>query len=100
MQPRPPPEAWPCRPPHRGVRAGQQLAYARATGHAMAAMSANQEWQSLYPREQWAACCPYPQPPPQDTGGTQDHSMLYYYGQIHMYEQNGGPENQAGCQAP
>ena len=25
--------------------------------------------------------------------------MLYYYGQIHMYEQNGGPENQASFQA-
>ncbi|EPY75904.1 hypothetical protein CB1_001533038 [Camelus ferus] len=44
-----------------------------------------------------------PRPPPEpspagrhrgDTGAAQDHSMLYYYGQIHMYEQNGGLENQ------
>uniref|UniRef100_A0A8C9JEW1 GLI family zinc finger 2 n=1 Tax=Panthera tigris altaica TaxID=74533 RepID=A0A8C9JEW1_PANTA len=30
--------------------------------------------------------------------GVPDHSMLYYYGQIHMYEQNGGLENHTGCQ--
>ncbi|XP_059748908.1 zinc finger protein GLI2 isoform X2 [Bos taurus] len=99
MQPRPPPEPGPAGR-HRGVRAGQQLAYARATGHAMAAMSANQEMTESVPKGTMGSMLSLPpQPPPQDTGGTQDHSMLYYYGQIHMYEQNGGPENQAGCQA-
>ncbi|XP_055428894.1 zinc finger protein GLI2 [Bubalus kerabau] len=99
MQPRPPPEPGPAGR-HRGVRAGQQLAYARATGHAMAAMSANQEMTESVPKGTMGSMLSLPpQPPPQDTGGTQDHSMLYYYGQIHMYEQNGGPENQAGFQA-
>ncbi|XP_047628132.1 zinc finger protein GLI2 [Phacochoerus africanus] len=96
VQPRPPPEPSPAGR-HRGVRAGQQLAYARATGHAMAALSTNQEMAESVPKGTMLSLPP--QPPAQDTGGAQDHSMLYYYGQIHMYEQNGGLERQAGCQA-
>nr|XP_019604657.1 PREDICTED: zinc finger protein GLI2 isoform X1 [Rhinolophus sinicus] len=98
VQPRPPPEPSPAGR-HRGVRAGQQLAYARATGHAMAAVSANQEMAESVPKGAMGTMVSLPpQLPPQDTGGAQDHSMLYYYGQIHMYEQNGGLENQVGCQ--
>nr|XP_010953048.1 zinc finger protein GLI2 [Camelus bactrianus] len=98
VQPRPPPEPSPAGR-HRGVRAGQQLAYARATGHAMAAGLANQETAESVPKGTMGSMLSLPpQPPPQDTGAAQDHSMLYYYGQIHMYEQNGGLENQVGCQ--
>uniref|UniRef100_A0ABI7WS32 C2H2-type domain-containing protein n=1 Tax=Felis catus TaxID=9685 RepID=A0ABI7WS32_FELCA len=97
VQPRPPAEPSPagC---HRGVRAGVQLAYARATGHAMAAVSTHQEMADAPKGAMGGVVSRPPQPPPQDTGGVPDHSMLYYYGQIHMYEQNGGLENHAGCQ--
>ncbi|XP_036905758.1 zinc finger protein GLI2 [Sturnira hondurensis] len=98
VQPRPPPDPSPngCR---RGLRAGQQLAYARTVGHAMAAASANQEMAESMPKGAMGTVVPLPpQPHPQDTGGAQDHNMLYYYGQIHMYEQNGGLESHAGCQ--
>ncbi|XP_062971823.1 zinc finger protein GLI2 isoform X2 [Cynocephalus volans] len=99
VQPRPPLEPNPagC---HRGVRAGQQqLAYARATGHAMAAVPANQETAGAVPKGAMGTMVSLPpQLPLQDVGGAQDHSMLYYYGQIHMYEQNRGLENHAGCQ--
>ncbi|XP_034497848.1 zinc finger protein GLI2 [Ailuropoda melanoleuca] len=97
VQPRPPAEPSPagC---HRGVRAGLQLAYARATSHAMAAGSANQEMAEVPKGAMGSMVCRPPQPPPQDTAGAQDHSMLCYYGQIHMYEQNGGLESHLGCQ--
>ncbi|XP_057601234.1 zinc finger protein GLI2 isoform X3 [Hippopotamus amphibius kiboko] len=99
VQPRPPAEPSPAGRP-RGVRAGQQLAYARAAGHAMAAPSAHQEMaESVRKGTVSNVLSLPPQPPPQDIGGAQDHSLLYYYGQIHMYEQNGGLEDQAGCQA-
>ncbi|XP_036091909.1 zinc finger protein GLI2 isoform X4 [Rousettus aegyptiacus] len=98
VQPRPPPEPSPAGR-HRAVRAGQQLAYARATGHAMAAVSANQEMAESVPKGAMATMVSLPpQLPPQDPGGAQDHNMLYYYGQIHMYEQNGSLENHVGCQ--
>ncbi|XP_014637894.1 PREDICTED: zinc finger protein GLI2 [Ceratotherium simum simum] len=98
VQPRPPPEPSPAGR-HRGVRAGQQLAYTRATGHAMAAVSANQEMAESVPKGVMGTMVSLPpQPPPQDTGRAQDHNMLYYYGQIHMYEQDRGLENHIGCQ--
>ncbi|KAM7105076.1 zinc finger protein GLI2 isoform 1-T2 [Molossus nigricans] len=98
VQPRPPPEPSPAGR-HRGVRAGQQLAYARAVGHARATVPANQEMAESIPKGAMGTLVSLPpQLPPQDTGGAQDHNMLCYYGQIHMYEQNGGLENQLGCQ--
>ncbi|KAK2505062.1 hypothetical protein MC885_021426 [Smutsia gigantea] len=96
MQPRPPPESSPagC---HRGLRAGQQLAYARATGQAMAVVSADQEMAEAMPKGTMSNVMPLPpQTLTQNTGRAQDHSMLCYYGQIHMYEQNGGLESHAG----
>ncbi|XP_069877980.1 zinc finger protein GLI2 [Dipodomys merriami] len=101
VQPRPPLEPSPAGR-HRGVRAGQQqMAYARASGHAMVTTSANQETAEAVPKGAVGTMGPLPpQPPPQDRGGAQDHNTLYYYGQIHMYEQNGGLENHGGCPAP
>ncbi|XP_048224891.1 zinc finger protein GLI2 isoform X2 [Perognathus longimembris pacificus] len=100
VQPRPPPEPSPAGR-HRGVRAGQQqMAYARASGHAMVTTSANQETAEAVPKSAVGTMGSVPtQPPPQDTGGAQDNNTLYYYGQIHMYEQNGGLENHGGCPA-
>uniref|UniRef100_A0A2K5M9Y8 GLI family zinc finger 2 n=1 Tax=Cercocebus atys TaxID=9531 RepID=A0A2K5M9Y8_CERAT len=99
VQPRPPLEPSPAGR-HRGVRAvQQQLAYARATGHAMAAMPSSQETAEVVPKGAMGTMGSMPpQPPPQDTGGAPAHNMLYYYGQIHMYEQDGGLENLGGCQ--
>ncbi|XP_049629094.1 zinc finger protein GLI2 isoform X2 [Suncus etruscus] len=98
VQPRPPPEPNPAGR-HRVVRAGQQLAYARATGHGRVAVSANQELAESVPKGTMGAMASLPpQPPLQDVSRAQDHSMLYYYGQIHMYEQNGGLENHASSQ--
>ncbi|KAK2109085.1 Zinc finger protein gli2 [Saguinus oedipus] len=99
VQPRPPPEPSPAGR-HRGVRAAQQqLAYARATGYAMAAMPPSQETAEAVPKGAMGTMGSVPpQPPPPDSGGPLDHSMLYYYGQIHMYEQEGGLENLGGCQ--
>ncbi|KAM4869335.1 zinc finger protein GLI2 isoform 1-T1 [Urocitellus parryii] len=99
VQPRPPLEPSPAGR-HRGVRAGQQLAYARATSQAMAAMSVNQETAEAVPKGAMGTMATLPpQPPLQDAGGAQDHSTLHYYGQIHMYEQNGGLESHGGCPA-
>ncbi|XP_040835113.1 zinc finger protein GLI2 isoform X2 [Ochotona curzoniae] len=82
LQPQPPPEPNPAGR-HRGMRAGQQqqLAYARAT------MPANQEPAEAVPKGAMGSVLPLP---PQDTDGAQD--LLYYYGQIHMYEQDGVPD--------
>ncbi|XP_042636417.1 zinc finger protein GLI2 [Orycteropus afer afer] len=98
VQPRPPPDPSPASR-HRGVRAGQQLAYARATDHAMTAGVASQETTEAMPKGAMGTMVPLPQQPPQqDTDGAQDHSLLYYYGQIHMYEQNGGMGSHVDCQ--
>nr|XP_020030946.1 zinc finger protein GLI2 [Castor canadensis] len=99
MQPRPPLEPSPAGR-HRGVRAGQQqLAYARATSQAMVT-SASQEIAEAVPKGAMGTMVSLPpQPLPQDTGGAQDHNTLYYYGQIHMYEQNGGLESHGSCPA-
>ncbi|KAM5279630.1 zinc finger protein GLI2 isoform 2-T2 [Ctenodactylus gundi] len=100
VQPRPPAEPSPVGR-HRGVRAGQQqLAYARATGQALAAMSAGQETAEAVAKGVVGTMGSLPsQMPLQDAGGTQDHSVLHYYGQIHMYEQNRGLESHGGCPA-
>ncbi|KAM6178311.1 zinc finger protein GLI2 [Rhynchocyon petersi] len=98
VQPRPPPEPGPANH-HRGVRAGQQLAYARATAHAMTAGIDSQETTEAMAKGAVGPVLPVSaQPPHQDTTGAQDHSLLYYYGQIHMYEQNGGEGSHADCQ--
>ncbi|KAM9249198.1 zinc finger protein GLI2 [Dugong dugon] len=99
VQPRPPAEPS-LASRHRGVRAGQQLAYARTTGHAMTVGAASQGAPEATPKGTMGTVVPLPpQPPPQDTGRAQDHSLLYYYGQIHMYEQNGGVQGHADCPA-
>ncbi|XP_058157142.1 LOW QUALITY PROTEIN: zinc finger protein GLI2 [Dasypus novemcinctus] len=95
VQPRPPPEPSPAGR-HRGVRAGQQLAYARAAGQAA---TASQQTAEAVAEGSLGSLASLPrQPAPQEAAGGQDHSLLYYYGQIHMYEQNGGAGRHADCQ--
>nr|XP_045004884.1 zinc finger protein GLI2 isoform X1 [Jaculus jaculus] len=91
LQPQPPLEPSPAGR-HRGVRAGQQqLAYARAASQSIATMSPSQETAEAVPKGAMGTMVSLTsQPPPQDRGRAQDQSTLYYYGQIHMYEQNGG----------
>ncbi|XP_077009641.1 zinc finger protein GLI2 [Tamandua tetradactyla] len=98
VQPRPPPEPNPASR-HRGIRAAQQLAYGRGTGQGMAAGTASQQTtQAMAEGAMGSLASLASQLPLQDAGGPQDHSMLYYYGQIHMYEQNGGLESHVDCQ--
>lgn len=86
MQPRPPQEPNTAGR-HRGVRAGHL--YARTTGQAVVT-SANQETAEAMPKGTAGPVVPLAPQPSQDTGQPQDQNTLYYYGQIHMYEQNGG----------
>uniref|UniRef100_A0A8C6W5Y7 GLI-Kruppel family member GLI2 n=1 Tax=Nannospalax galili TaxID=1026970 RepID=A0A8C6W5Y7_NANGA len=90
MQPRPPLEPSPSSR-HRSVRAGQQqLAYSRTTGQALVTTSAIQETGEALPKGTAGTLVSLPHPTSRDTVQAQDQSTLYYYGQIHMYEQNGG----------
>lgn len=88
MQPRPPLEPNTASR-HRGVRTGQQQLYARTAGQAMVP-SANQETAEALPKGAAGTMVSLAPQPSQDTGRPQDQNTLYYYGQIHMYEQNGG----------
>lgn len=88
MQPRPPLEPSTASR-HRGVRAGQQQLYARTAGQAMVT-SANQETAEAMPKGTAGAMVSQAPQSSQDTGRSQDQNTLYYYGQIHMYEQNEG----------
>lgn len=88
MQPRPPLEPNTASR-HRGARSGQQQLYARTVGQTMVT-SANQETAEAMPKGTAGAMVSLAPQPSQDTGRSQDQNTLYYYGQIHMYEQNGG----------
>ncbi|XP_006903036.1 PREDICTED: zinc finger protein GLI2-like [Elephantulus edwardii] len=98
LQPRPPAEPSPTSH-HSGVRAGQQLAYSRATGHAMNAGLASQGPAEATPKGVIGTVLPAPtQQPPECANGAQDHSLLCYYGHIHMYQQDRGPGSHPDCQ--
>ncbi|KAM7335801.1 hypothetical protein ACRRTK_004294 [Alexandromys fortis] len=88
LQPRPPPEPNTASR-HRAVRVGQQQLYARTTGQPMVT-SANQETAEAMSKGTAGTMVSLAPQPSQDTGRSQDQNTLYYYGQIHMYEQNGG----------
>ncbi|XP_076403328.1 zinc finger protein GLI2 [Peromyscus maniculatus bairdii] len=88
MQPRPPLEPSTASR-HRGVRAGQQQLYARTAGQAMVT-PANQETAEAMPKGTAGTMVSLAPQSSQDTGRSQDQNTLYYYGQIHMYEQNEG----------
>ncbi|XP_019409634.1 PREDICTED: zinc finger protein GLI2 isoform X2 [Crocodylus porosus] len=88
VQPHPPPEPSPANR-HRGLRAMQQLGYMR-TAHPPNDMSPGQETAEATPKRTGDMM---PTQPLQCAGGTRETNLMYYYGQIHMYEQNGSFDN-------
>lgn len=92
IQPRPPAEPNPGSRP-RGVRTAQQLGYMR-TPHPTNTISPGQETtEAMHKRTSDMLLAPAQQ----CTDGTRDNNLMYYYGQIHMYEQNNGFDNHADC---
>lgn len=93
IQPRPPAEPNPGNRP-RGVRATQQLGYMR-TPHPTNTISSGQETtEAIHKRTSDMLLAPAQQ----CADGTRDNNLMYYYGQIHMYEQNNGfDNNHADC---
>lgn len=92
IQPHPPPEPNPGSRP-RGVRTAQQLGYMR-TAHPANTISSGQETgEAMHKRTSDMLLAPAQQ----CADGTRDNSLMYYYGQIHMYEQNNGFDNRADC---
>lgn len=88
VQPHPPPEPSPANR-HRGLRTMQQLGYMR-TAHPPNDMSPGQETAEATPKR---TSDMMPTQPLQCAGGTRENNLMYYYGQIHMYEQNGNFDN-------
>lgn len=92
IQPRPPPEPNPGSRP-RGVRTAQQLGYMR-TPHPTSTISPGQETtEAMHKRTNDMLLAPAQQ----CADGSRDNNLMYYYGQIHMYEQNNGFDNHADC---
>lgn len=92
IQPRPPPEPNPGSRP-RGVRTTQQLGYMR-TPHPTNTISPGQETtEAMHKRTSEMLLAPAQQ----CADGTRDNNLMYYYGQIHMYEQNNGFDNHTDC---
>ncbi|NXC00152.1 GLI2 protein, partial [Orthonyx spaldingii] len=92
IQPRPPSEPNPGSRP-RGVRTAQQLGYMR-TPHPMNTISPGQETtEAMHKRTSDMLLAPAQQ----CVDGTRDNNLMYYYGQIHMYEQNNSFDNHADC---
>lgn len=92
IQPRPPPEPNPGSRP-RGVRTAQQLGYMR-TPHPTNTISPGQETtEAMHKRTSEMLLAPAQQ----CADGTRDNNLMYYYGQIHMYEQNNGFDNHTDC---
>ncbi|XP_019378150.1 PREDICTED: zinc finger protein GLI2 isoform X2 [Gavialis gangeticus] len=85
VQPHPPPEPSPANR-HRGLRTMQQLGYMR-TAHPPNDMSPGQETTPKRTSDMM------PTQPLQCAGGARETNLMYYYGQIHMYEQNGNFDN-------
>uniref|UniRef100_A0A8D0F4X4 GLI family zinc finger 2 n=1 Tax=Strix occidentalis caurina TaxID=311401 RepID=A0A8D0F4X4_STROC len=92
VQPRPPPEPSPASRP-RGLRTIQQLGYMR-TPHPTNTTSPGQEAaEAMHKRTSDML----PGPAQQCADGTRENNLMYYYGQIHMYEQNSSFDNHADC---
>nr|XP_013816096.1 PREDICTED: zinc finger protein GLI2 isoform X3 [Apteryx mantelli mantelli] len=92
VQPRPPPEPSPASRA-RGVRTMQQLGYAR-TPHPTNNMSPGQEAAEASHKR---TSDMLPAPAQQCADGTRENNLMYYYGQIHMYEQNSNFDNHVDC---
>ncbi|XP_061465140.1 zinc finger protein GLI2 isoform X2 [Rhineura floridana] len=92
VQPHPPPNLSPANR-HRGIRAMQHLGYMR-TSHPANDMSPGQERVELTPKRQTGIASLQPQ---QYNNSMRGNHLMHYYGQIHMYEQNGNFNNHADC---
>ncbi|XP_025974259.2 zinc finger protein GLI2 isoform X1 [Dromaius novaehollandiae] len=92
VQPRPPPEPSPASRA-RGVRTVQQLGYMR-TPHPTNNMSPGQEVAEAAHKRTGDML---PAPAQQCTDGARENNLMYYYGQIHMYEQNSNFDNHTDC---
>uniref|UniRef100_A0A8C0GPW8 GLI family zinc finger 2 n=1 Tax=Chelonoidis abingdonii TaxID=106734 RepID=A0A8C0GPW8_CHEAB len=92
VQPHPPPDPSPVNR-HRGIRNMQQLGYMR-TPHPTNAMSPGQETAEATPKRTNNAVSMQAQ---QCANSTRENNLMYYYGQIHMYEQNGNFDNHVDC---
>ncbi|XP_038602139.1 zinc finger protein GLI2 isoform X1 [Tachyglossus aculeatus] len=97
MQPHPPPDPSPAGRP-RGVRSMQPLGYLRHAP-AMGPGAPGPDTAEAVPRSMSdLVSAPSQQTQQQqNAAGPRDHNMMYYYGQIHMYEQNGNFENHSDC---
>lgn len=92
VQPHPPPNPSPANR-HRGIRAMQPLGYMR-TPHPPSHVSPGQERAGATPRRTTGVASAQPQ---QCNSSMRENHLMHYYGQIHMYEQNGHFGNHADC---
>ncbi|KAM3851613.1 zinc finger protein GLI2 [Vipera latastei] len=88
IQPQPPPNPNPGNK-HQGVRAGQQLGYVRIS-HPTNDVSSGQQRAHSSPKRTTGIGSLQPQ----FNSSTREGHLMHYYGQIHMYEQNGNVNNQ------
>ncbi|KAM9011032.1 zinc finger protein GLI2 isoform 3-T4 [Ara ararauna] len=92
VQPHPPPEPSPANR-SRGLRTVQQLGYTR-TPHPTNNVSPGQEAaEAMHKRTSDML----PASAQQCTDSTRENNLMYYYGQIHMYEQNSSFDNHTDC---
>ncbi|KAL7991806.1 hypothetical protein Chor_016062 [Crotalus horridus] len=88
IQPHPPPNSNPGNK-HQGVRAGQQLGYVRIS-HPTDVVSSGQQRAHSSPKRTTGIGSLQPQ----FNSSMRESHLMHYYGQIHMYEQNGNVNNQ------
>lgn len=91
IQPRPPPEPSPGNR-SRGLRTVQQLGGYMRTPHSTI-NSGQEAAEAMHKRTSDML----PAPVQQCVDGTRENNLMYYYGQIHMYEQNSSVDNHADC---
>ncbi|XP_058051515.1 zinc finger protein GLI2 isoform X2 [Ahaetulla prasina] len=87
VQPHPPPNPNPGNK-HQGVRAGQQLGYVRIS-HPTNDVSSGQQRAHSSPKRTTGVGSLQPQ----FNNSMREGQLMHYYGQIHMYEQNGNVNN-------
>uniref|UniRef100_A0ACB8G2K6 Uncharacterized protein n=2 Tax=Sphaerodactylus townsendi TaxID=933632 RepID=A0ACB8G2K6_9SAUR len=92
VQPHPPPNPSPANR-YRGIRAMQQFGYMR-TPHPPADVSPGQNRAEATPNRINGMESSQPQP---CNSSMRESQLMHYYGQIHMYEQNGNVNNHADC---
>lgn len=92
VQPHPPSNPNPANR-YRGIRAMQQLGYIR-TPHPSTDVSPGQDKAETTPKRINGMASSQPRP---CNSNMRESHLMHYYGQIHMYEQNGNFNNHADC---